>query len=308
MRNAVGLMWKSSSVRARFETTGDADARGGGADLGVGRPAGARQRHRPRHAGATFRGRCIARHRPQIAIGETGDVFARAMQRWQRDREFAGRSSTRRSATRRRAGAPGTSGPGAERLVAVARRRLARRDRSPRQSPTRRGGSPAIKIVDPSFRNWFGAGDGDARPGDLRFPALQQELQPVLLRARSVGAGGRRCSKRCWRAPGKATAPGHTRRRSPGCRPCSAAARKFDQERVRRRLRRLRRGLPGRCAQPCRSGLRLDLGRCIFCGECAAACPRGAISFTQDWRLGASRRGDLVVSRRCSSAGRGARR
>jgi Ni,Fe-hydrogenase III small subunit/ferredoxin len=43
-------------------------------------------------------------------------------------------------------------------------------------------------------------------------------------------------------------------------------------------------------------GLRLDLGRCVFCPECTAACPEGAIRFTQDYRLAASRREDLVLS------------
>jgi Ni,Fe-hydrogenase III small subunit/formate hydrogenlyase subunit 6/NADH:ubiquinone oxidoreductase subunit I len=41
--------------------------------------------------------------------------------------------------------------------------------------------------------------------------------------------------------------------------------------------------------------LALDLGKCVFCVECVAACPGGAISFGQDWRLAASRREDLIV-------------
>jgi Ni,Fe-hydrogenase III small subunit/NAD-dependent dihydropyrimidine dehydrogenase PreA subunit len=44
------------------------------------------------------------------------------------------------------------------------------------------------------------------------------------------------------------------------------------------------------------SGPELDLGRCIFCGECEAACPGNAISFTQDWRLAASERAGLMVT------------
>jgi Ni,Fe-hydrogenase III small subunit/formate hydrogenlyase subunit 6/NADH:ubiquinone oxidoreductase subunit I len=43
------------------------------------------------------------------------------------------------------------------------------------------------------------------------------------------------------------------------------------------------------------AGPEIDLGRCIFCGECAAVCPGNAIRFTQDWRLAASERPGLLV-------------
>jgi Ni,Fe-hydrogenase III small subunit/ferredoxin len=46
------------------------------------------------------------------------------------------------------------------------------------------------------------------------------------------------------------------------------------------------------------NGLELDLGRCIFCAACREACPEGAISLTKDWRLAASRPGELVVADR----------
>src|SRR3954447_16310461 len=64
------------------------------------------------------------------------------------------------------------------------------------------------------------------------------------------------------------------------------------------------RGLPvldeSRCPDGCRAcaevcpteaiardgqGLRLDLGRCLFCSDCLEACPEGGIRFTQDHRL-----------------------
>ena len=44
------------------------------------------------------------------------------------------------------------------------------------------------------------------------------------------------------------------------------------------------------------AGLELDIGRCIFCEACIAACPEGAIAFTRDWRVAASRREDLIVT------------
>jgi Ni,Fe-hydrogenase III small subunit/ferredoxin len=43
--------------------------------------------------------------------------------------------------------------------------------------------------------------------------------------------------------------------------------------------------------------MRLDLGRCTFCGDCATACPPGAIRFGGDHRLAARTREELVVSR-----------
>jgi Ni,Fe-hydrogenase III small subunit/NAD-dependent dihydropyrimidine dehydrogenase PreA subunit len=42
-------------------------------------------------------------------------------------------------------------------------------------------------------------------------------------------------------------------------------------------------------------GLRLDLGRCLFCVECADACPDGAIAFSRDYRLATRTRDDLLL-------------
>ena len=41
--------------------------------------------------------------------------------------------------------------------------------------------------------------------------------------------------------------------------------------------------------------LTLDMGRCLFCGECARRAPK-AVRFTNDYRIGAARREDLVVT------------
>lgn len=66
-----------------------------------------------------------------------------------------------------------------------------------------------------------------------------------------------------------------------------------------------------RCAADCRAcvevcpteaitksgarGIELDLGRCLFCSACVAACPHQAIRHTQDHRMAARRREDLVL-------------
>ena len=44
--------------------------------------------------------------------------------------------------------------------------------------------------------------------------------------------------------------------------------------------------------------LQLDMGRCLFCGDCQAACPTGAIRLTHDHRMAVRRREDLVVTGR----------
>jgi Ni,Fe-hydrogenase III small subunit/ferredoxin len=74
------------------------------------------------------------------------------------------------------------------------------------------------------------------------------------------------------------------------------------------------RGLPhldqGRCPQDCREclsscpfgalqvdegRLALDMGLCIFCGDCSAACPHQALSFSRDHRLASRTREGLVT-------------
>lgn len=76
-----------------------------------------------------------------------------------------------------------------------------------------------------------------------------------------------------------------------------------------------------RCAQACPSGavsisdgVSIDLGRCLFCGSCAEACPERILSHTHDYRLAVRQRGDLLVTpdrrelRRAEALGRTMRR
>ena len=41
--------------------------------------------------------------------------------------------------------------------------------------------------------------------------------------------------------------------------------------------------------------LQLDLGRCLFCADCPAAAEHGALTFSNDYRLAASRREDMIL-------------
>ena len=120
-----------------------------------------------------------------VSTWHTGDVFARAYVRWlevQRSLAFIGEQLDALPEGRmHRAGRPAGGRPGG----GDADRRLARRDlprgHDRRRRPLRRlqgGRSVVPQLVRP--------GDGAARPADFRFPAVQQELQSLLLRSRSL--------------------------------------------------------------------------------------------------------------------------
>ena len=80
MRNATDLLWKSSSVRARFENTGVLSQKVA-AELGVVGPA-ARASGIDRDVRRDFRASTYDGRGPVIVTEETGDVFARAAVRW----------------------------------------------------------------------------------------------------------------------------------------------------------------------------------------------------------------------------------
>src|SRR5579864_2764107 len=154
MRNAVDLLWKSSSLRARFENTGTLTPQAA-RDLGiVGLPARASGIDRDcRRDFPTRTDR--AGHHPAIAVGENGDVFARALQRWKEienslaflaqilDEPAVGESLT----------PPAQLAPHSLAVSLIEGWRgeivhLGMTDASGRLS--------LYKILDPSFRNWFG--------------------------------------------------------------------------------------------------------------------------------------------------------
>ncbi len=66
-----------------------------------------------------------------------------------------------------------------------------------------------------------------------------------------------------------------------------------------------------RCVEICPTGallrapLRIDLGKCLFCSSCAAACPAQAIRFENDYRMAESVRENLVVGSPTRGAGPG---
>ncbi|MFH0937781.1 MAG: hydrogenase [Planctomycetota bacterium] len=59
------------------------------------------------------------------------------------------------------------------------------------------------------------------------------------------------------------------------------------------------------CEEPCSTGalsftinqhqLRHDLGRCLFCGDCANACATGALKFSREFRLATQTRESLIT-------------
>ncbi len=56
------------------------------------------------------------------------------------------------------------------------------------------------------------------------------------------------------------------------------------------------------CADCCPTGaiavtdaVRLDMGKCLFCADCQAACPQQALTFTTDYQLAARHRSDLII-------------
>src|SRR5882672_9476288 len=60
-----------------------------------------------------------------------------------------------------------------------------------------------------------------------------------------------------------------------------------------------------KCVEACPTGaisanpLTIDLGACVFCPLCAEVCPEGAISYTNDYKMAATSREDLLLRHGC---------
>ncbi len=182
VERAAAWLWDSATVRARFEQTGRLHARQA-ADLGLVGPAA-------RACGLVRDVRFdhpIGWHRfaqIPVAVWPDGDVFARA-------RALAGdpalggvpARAARRGARRRPSRGPGRPRPRAPR--GRAGRGLARRG-MPRRADRRARPVPALQDHRPLVPQLDRARPGAARAGHLGLPALQQELQPLLLRLRPL--------------------------------------------------------------------------------------------------------------------------
>ena len=152
MRNAVDLLWKSSSVRARFENTGVL-AKQSAVDLGVVGPAarasGVDRDARRDHATILYRGLS-----PAVAVGENGDVFARALQRW-REIENSIEFISKLMGEAFTGDAVSATKPLAPDTIALSLVEGWRGEIVHLAMTDRAGRFLRYKIVDPSFRNWF---------------------------------------------------------------------------------------------------------------------------------------------------------
>src|SRR5437016_1993129 len=173
MRNAVDLLWKSSSTRSRFENTAVL-TREAADDLGAVGPA-ARASGVDLDTRRDFPAGLYRDRRPATAVGETGDVFARAMQRW---REIENSLAF----LRRVLDDPGEGrtlaplGPLAENMLILSLVEGWRGEIVHLAATDSAGRFAHYKIVDPSFRNWFALGFAMRGQPILDFPLCNKSF------------------------------------------------------------------------------------------------------------------------------------
>ena len=174
MRNAVDLLWKSSSVRGRFEHIGIL-TRQAAADLGVVGPA-ARASGIDRDARRDFSAPLYSERLPSIAVGDAGDVFARAQQRWREIENsiaFIGQALDEPAGGAAQSALDGTIAPNA----VIASIVEGWRGEILHLALTISAGRFArYKIVDPSFHNWFALATAMRGQAIMDFPLCNKSF------------------------------------------------------------------------------------------------------------------------------------
>jgi Ni,Fe-hydrogenase III large subunit len=152
MRNAVELLWKSSSTRARFENTGVLTSLAA-TELGAVGPA-ARASGIDLDTRRDFPAALYRDRRPAAAMGATGDVFARAQQRW---REIENSVAFLMQVLEDAGDGPVVAavGPLMSNALAVSLVEGWRGEIVHMAETDAAGRFAQYKIIDPSFRNWF---------------------------------------------------------------------------------------------------------------------------------------------------------
>ena len=173
MRSAVGLMWKSSSLRARFENTAILSPEVAEA-LGAVGPA-ARASGIDRDVRRDFPLPLYAGARPQAAIGQNGDVFARAMQRWHEIEQSiaflnAALVDIDEGLTRR------SVGPLAANALVLSLVEGWRGEILHLAATDAAGRFAQYRIVDPSFHNWFALAMAMRDEAILDFPLCNKSF------------------------------------------------------------------------------------------------------------------------------------
>lgn len=173
MRNAVDLLWKSSSVRARFENTGVL-SRQTAVDLGIVGPAG-RASGLDRDVRRDFRTPLYGDRLPAISLGDAGDVFARALQRWQEIENSL-------AFVKQLLEAPGSGvvqtavAPLTPNVIALSITEGWRGEIVHTAVTDGAGRFAHYKIVDPSFRNWFALAIAMRGQAILDFPLCNKSF------------------------------------------------------------------------------------------------------------------------------------
>ena len=173
MRNAVDLLWKSSSTRARFENTAVL-TRVAAAELGAVGPA-ARASGIDLDARRDFPAALYRDRRPAIAVGETGDVFARAQQRWREIENSVG-FLTQLLEDPGEGPAVSTIGPLAPNALILSLVEGWRGEIVHLAMTDAAGRFAHYKIVDPSFRNWFALGFAMRGQPIMDFPLCNKSF------------------------------------------------------------------------------------------------------------------------------------